>query len=81
MDLFLKRVQENTSLVSGRLSGASNGFSAARGGLKVLTSRANSLAHGEEQQTTLTKAIPLGAQPPGGIPTTANAYRPYSFSQ
>ena len=47
----------------------------------MLTSRANSLAHGEEQQTTLTKAIPLGAQPPGGIPTTANAYRPYSFSQ
>lgn len=33
MDHFLKRVQENTSLFSGRLSGAaSNGFSAARGG-------------------------------------------------
>lgn len=26
MDPFLKRVQENTSLVSGRLEGASNGF-------------------------------------------------------
>lgn len=67
MDPFLKRVQENTSLVSGRLSGASNGFSAARGGLKVLTSRANSpapLLVAEEQQTTLTKAIPLAAQPP-----------------
>lgn len=56
-----------TSLVSGRLSGASKGGRrSARGGF-FLTSRANSPAHEEEQQTTLTKAIPFAAQPPGGI--------------